>query len=228
MDSEYLTHLENQLRADALNIRKAALDELALVPADQAVPILQRLVGTQDFGLRRLAVMGLGNHRSEAAFQALEDVLVQDKDANVLAEAANSIFEFGDVATSPLLALYERVDNWLVRQTIISLFIETEQYEVLFHLAEKALEDETQTVKEVGILALSHVWESPFKEQALTLIKQLAEDPFWRNRWRAAIALQSCQEPQAKQIIATLQRDEHFRVAAAALEVATFWQQAGS
>jgi HEAT repeat protein len=227
MNPEHLNRLENDLRAAALNIRKTALDELALLPAEDAVPILQRLLDTPDFGLRRLAVMGLGNHRSAASFSTLQSILRQDKDASVLSEAANSIFDFGEAAIPILRELFDRVDHWLVRQTVISLLIETEYYEELFHLAQKALEDETQTVKEVGILALSHVWESPFKDQALTLLVQLTEDKFWRNRWRAVIALQSCRDPQAKKLISILQQDEHFRVAAAALDVATYWQQEG-
>jgi HEAT repeat protein len=227
MNPDNLSRLETNLRAGALHIRKAALDELALLPADEAVPILQRLMDTPDFGLRRLAVMGLGNHRSAAAFQSLKSILEQDKDASVLSEAANSLFDFGEAAIPVLQSLFDRVDHWLVRQTIISLFIDTEYYEVLFSLAEKALEDETQTVKEVGILALSHVWKSPFKVQALVLIAQLSRDSFWRNRWRAAIALQECHDPQAQMIIAALQQDEHFRVVAAALEVASYWQEEG-
>jgi HEAT repeat protein len=225
MNPEHLSRIEQDLRAGALNIRKAALDELALLPAEHAVPVLQRLMDTPDFGLRRLAVMGLGNHRSDTAFQTLKSILEQDKDASVLSEAANSIFDFGEPAIPVLQTLFDRVDHWLVRQTVISLLIETTHYDVLFHLAQKALADETQTVKEVGILALNHVWKSPFEDQALTLITQLAEDVFWRNRWRAAIALQGCNASQARELIATLQQDEHFRVAAAALDVATYWQQ---
>jgi HEAT repeat protein len=215
MNPEHLNRLENDLRAAALNIRKTALDELALLPAEDAVPILQRLLDTPDFGLRRLAVMGLGNHRSAASFSTLQSILRQDKDASVLSEAANSIFDFGEAAIPILRELFDRVDHWLVRQTVISLLIETEYYEELFHLAQ------------VGILALSHVWESPFKDQALTLLVQLTEDKFWRNRWRAVIALQNCRNPQAKKLISILQQDEHYRVAAAALDVATYWQQEG-
>jgi HEAT repeat protein len=220
MSFDPLQQLEANLRANALNIRKAALDELAGLPAEVAVPLLQRLSSERDFALRRLAVMGLGNHQSPASFELLQRILDQEQDGNVLAEAANSLFEFGDAAIPLLQELFERSQHWLVRQTVISLLLETQHYDVLLEVATEAIADETQTVKEVGILALRHLWQSPFKSQALNLIHQLADDPFWRNRWRAAIALYGCDDPQAKALIAKLQHDEHFRVVAAALEIA--------
>lgn len=108
-----------------------------------------------------------------------------------------------------------------MRQTIISLLVETNQYKVLLAVAKESLKDKEQAVKEAGILALNRLLQSPLKDQALALLTKLAEDPNWRNRWRAAIALQNCQDPQAKLLIAKLQQDEHYRVVAAALEVAS-------
>jgi HEAT repeat protein len=223
MSQNSIEQIEINLRNEALNERKAALDELAGYPPEVAVPILQKLANERDFGLRRLAVMGLGNHKTEASFQTLVNILQQDNDSNVLAEAANSIFDFGDPALPELIKLFEKSDNWLVRQTVISLLVETEHHDALLSVATDALKDDTETVKEIGILALGQLLKSPFKNQALALLAQLTEDSQWRTRWRSAIALQQTQEPQAKELILKLQRDEHFRVVAAALEVAAAW-----
>jgi HEAT repeat protein len=223
MSQNSIEQIEINLRNEALNERKAALDELAGYPPEAAVPILQKLANERDFGLRRLAVMGLGNHKTEASFQTLVNILHQDNDSNVLAEAANSIFDFGDPALPELVKLFEKSDNWLVRQTVISLLVETEHHDALLSVATDALEDDTETVKEIGILALGQLLKSPLKSQALTLLAELAEDSEWRTRWRTVIALQQTQEPQAKELILKLQRDEHFRVVAAALEVAAAW-----
>nr|WP_281256976.1 HEAT repeat domain-containing protein [Calothrix elsteri] len=87
--------------------------------------MLNKLAKENDFGLRRLAVIGLGNHKNAASFQALQNILENEKDDSVLAEAA--------------------------------------------------------------------------------------------------IALQYSQQSQAKELIAKLQQDEHYRVVAAALEVAASW-----
>ena len=218
MNSDRLNEIEINLRAPALNVRKNALDELAEIPAEIAVPILQKLACEQKFALRRLAVMGLGNHRSEASFQALQKIINEEEDANVVAEAANSIFDFGESAIPVVKQLFERSDNWLVRQTVISLLIESGRPEVLLAVAIEALKDETQTVREAGILALRTVLQSPLKEEALTVLTAMVQDSYWRNRWRAAIALHGTTDPQAKELLSQLQRDEHFRVVAAALE----------
>jgi HEAT repeat protein len=192
---------------------------------------LNKLAKENDFGLRRLAVMGLGNHKSTASFQALQNIIENEKDDSVLAEAANSIFEFGDAAIPEIVKLFEKSHHWLVRQTVISLLVETEYYEALMFTAKIALQDETQTVKEAGILALGQLLRSlriatltQFNNEALDILVELAQDADWRTRWRVAIALQHSQQSQAKELIAKLQQDEHYRVVAAALEVAASWE----
>jgi HEAT repeat protein len=87
-----------------------------------------------------------------------------------------------------------------------------------------ALQDETQTVKEAGILALGQLLRSQFNNEALDILAELAQDADWRTRWRVAIALQHSQQSPAKELIAKLQQDEHYRVVAAALEVAASWE----
>jgi HEAT repeat protein len=124
----------------------------------------------------------------------------------------------------PLLVnLFKNTQNWLVRQSIISLLLDTNYDAELLATAELAIADETQSVKEVGILALGHLLNSPVGARALSLLLELCQDPSWRNRWRATIALQSLQNPATKAAIARMQLDEHFRVVAAALEVANHW-----
>ena len=218
-----LAQIDLDLRGRALDKQKAALDRLAQVPADVAVPLLARLLESGDFMHRRMAVMGLGNHRVEDSFQLLSGVIARDLDPNVMGEAANAIVDFGDRAIPLLVDLFKRTDNWLVRQSIIPLLIDTKSQAELLTTAEIAIADDTQSVKEVGILALGYLLTSPFQAQALSLLLALCHDPSWRNRWRATIALQSLQNSATRTAIAQLQQDEHFRVVAAALEVANHW-----
>jgi HEAT repeat protein len=213
-----LAQIDLDLRGRAIDKQKAALDRLAGVSADLAVPLLARLLESSDFMHRRMAVMGLGNHRVEASFQLLADVITNDKDPNVMGEAANAIVDFGDYlryskaerAIPLLVDLFKRTDNWLVRQSIIPLLIDTNSQVELLIVAEIAIADDTQSVKEVGILALGSLLNSPLQEQALPLILALCHDPSWRNRWRATIALQSLQNPATKAAIVQLQQDEHY------------------
>ncbi len=218
-----LAQIDRDLRDRSLYTQKVALDKLAMLPADVAVPIFSRLLASSDFMQRRIAVMGLGNHRVEESFQLLADVITNDRDPNVMGEAANAIVDFGDRAIPLLVTLFRNTDSWLVRQSIVPLLIDTDYHPQLLTIAEIAIADETQSVKEVGILALGHLLNSPVAERSLSLLLDLCKDPVWRNRWRAAIALQSLQNPATKAAISQLQQDEHFRVVAAALEVANYW-----
>lgn len=214
-----LPEIEMQLRSFALNERVMALNQLAKLDSGLAVPVLERLAAETDFMFRRLAVMGLANHPVESAFVLLQELISRESDHSVLAEAANSIFEFGDRSIPILLSIFERSPHWLVRQTIISILVETDHYDALFQVATEALQDETQTVKEAGILAMARIWRSSLAQPAFELIKALAADEFWRNRWRAAIALSGCTLPESRELLAKLQTDENYRVVAAALEV---------
>ena len=220
MDADRLTQLESSLRSPALDQRKAALDELARSPSELAIPILQRLAADPDFLCRRLAVMGLGNHRTEASFQLLQDLLARETDDNVLAEIANSLFEFGEKSVPLLQQLFQRHRHWITRQTILSILMEADQDDVLLAVIREALQDETQTVKETGILALGNLLDRPFHAEALTLLTALAQAEFWRDRWRAATALTRTADPQAQLILTKLQQDPNHYVVAAALESA--------
>jgi HEAT repeat protein len=218
-----LEQIDRDLRGKAIDKQKAALDRLAQIPADIAVPMLARLLESGDFMQRRMAVMGLGNHRVESSFQLLAGVIKQDLDPNVMGEAANAIVDFGDRAIPLLVDVFRNTNSWLVRQSIIPLLIDTNSHAELLTTAEIAIADETQSVKEVGILALGHLLNSPFQARSLSLLLALCLDPSWRNRWRATIALQSLPNSATKAAISQLQQDEHFRVVAAALEVANHW-----
>jgi HEAT repeat protein len=228
-DAQFIAQIEKELRANGLDRRKIALDKLATLPAEIAIPVLTALAQEPEFVLRRMAVMGLSNYPTEDSLQVLQQLLSQENDPNVQAEIANSLFEFGDRALPLLEQLFQRSSNWLVRQTVISLLADTTYYEALLMVAQQAAlgEDEEQAVHEAGILALGRLLRSPLCDPALAVLTKLAKDPEWRTRWRVAIALQNRQTPETQALISQFQQDEHFRVVAAALEVATHWQTAG-
>lgn len=219
MTPDELYKLEDDLRASALNVRIAALNTLAAQPAAVAVPILQNLSKDSSFLLRRLAVMGFGNHApNKVAFDSLQALITDETDANVLAEAANSLYEFGDASIPLLVQMFEANDNWLLRQTVLALLQESNHPDVLLDVSLKALEDPTQTVKETAILGLRQVLMSPLQTQALTTLTELAQSNIWRDRWRAATALTGCDHPQATELLTQLQQDENHYVVAAALD----------
>ncbi|MEL7077891.1 MAG: HEAT repeat domain-containing protein [Cyanobacteria bacterium J06629_2] len=218
MKSDRLSLLKLNLRNHNIYQRKTALDELTNLSPAIALPILQELRESPDFALRRLAMMGLGNQITEDSFQLLIQTLATEQDANVLAEAANSLFAFGDRAIEPLQQLFVNSDNWLVRQTIISILLDSKNPGMLFQVVKLALVDQDQTTKETAILALGQLLKTDLKSEALEILKTLSAAQYWRTRWRTAIALAASSDPQARKILSKLQSDENYRVVAAALE----------
>ena len=218
MDQEGLQQIEIDLRSTNILQRKKALDKLATIEASLAVPILTKLAEEKDFGLRCMAVMGLSNHLTDDSFNFLVQVLEQEKDNSVLAEAANSIYDFGERALVPLQDLFERCDYWLVRHTIISVLVESDRPQILLDTARKALESENPMTRQLGIAALGKLIQTSEKNSALDLLEELTEAQSWYTRSRVAAILAKSDEPKAKELLALLQNDEDYRVVAAALE----------
>lgn len=218
MNSDRLEQIKLNLRSNALNKRKEGLDELATISPEIALPVLQELAKDDNFALRRIAVMGLGDRVTEESFKILQQILRTEQDSSVLAEAANSLFEFGEKAIAPLQELFVQSDNWLVRQTIISILVDSNNPDVLLKVVQLALVDRDQTTKETGILALSRLLNTDLKQQALNIFSVLAQDDYWRTRWRTAIALTASENIQARNLLAQLQQDDNYRVVAAALD----------
>ena len=218
MDRDHLIQLEASLRDGRLDQRKAALDELGQFSADVAIPILQRLSAEPEFLCRRLAVTGLGNYLTPLSLQVLTKLLESETDHNVLAEIANSLFEFGEVSIPLLKKMFECHSHWLTRQTVLAILMEAQQDEVLLTVIRQGLKDSTQTVKETAILALGQILKGSLYEEALTLLTELAQAPNWRDRWRAATALCLSSDPRAKKLLTELQKDSKHYVVAAALE----------
>jgi HEAT repeat protein len=130
-----------------------ALAHLREVEEEQATPLLLLGLEQSAFMIRSLACAGLGVKRSEAGWQALERALSGDEDANVRAEAANSLASYGVERAWPLLrAAFEADGQWLVRCSILSAL--AEQPEIprpwLLELARLALTDSDGTVRVGG------------------------------------------------------------------------------
>ncbi len=218
MDSEQRQEIVTNLRSSRIDLRKQALDKLVAFDAVVAIPILKELAQEKDFGLRCWAMMGFKSYQTPESFEFLNQILEQEQDNSVLAEAANSIFEFGEEAIAPLQDLFDRCDYWLVRHTVVSVLVESEDPQVLLQIIKKAIADSDQTTKEVGILALNRLLKTDLKAEALAIFTELATAEQWRTRWRTAIALSNSSEPKAKELLAQLRQDQNHRVVAAALE----------
>lgn len=218
MDGDRLAQLEEQIRSGSVFQCKLALDELETCPSEQVVPIFQKILNEKDVVRRRFAVMGLAHHQTEESFEVLKRLLENEKDSNILAEAANSIFDFGPHTIPLLQAVFHRNDNWLVRQSIVSILMEANDDDALLDVVKVGIQDETQTAKETAILALGKVLKGPHHDEAVELLATLSSSPNWRDRWRAATSLSLASGEKAKTLLAQLKQDDHHRVVAAALD----------
>jgi HEAT repeat protein len=218
MDPQYLAQLEVDLQTGSVDRCQKALNELAKISADIAIPVLERLSKSPEFLRRRFAIMGLGNHPTAESFALLQTLLNEEQDPNVLGEIANSLFEFGPSAVPLLQTLFHRCNHWLTRQSILSILVEANDDRVLLDVIRAALVDPTPSVQETGILSIGSLLKGPFKNDGVALLVDLANAPDWRIRWRAATTLSICDDPIAKETLAKLRNDEHHRVVAAALE----------
>jgi len=171
-----------------------ALAGLRLVPEEQAIPLL--LLGLQQstFIIRSFACAGLGVKRSEAGWQALEQALQADDDANVRAEAANALASYGVERAWPLLrAAFEADSQWLVRCSILSALAEQTAMlpDWLLELARLAIADGDGTVRVGGAEILGR------------LVREAGSDR---------------SHAQARELLRSLQTDPDHRVVAAALD----------
>ncbi|NCJ06092.1 HEAT repeat domain-containing protein [Synechococcales cyanobacterium C] len=218
MTDSSLQDWEAWLHGGSLDQCKAALDALAKYPAHEAVPILQRLLTHPDVVRRRFAVMGLGNHPTAASWQILTTLITQEQDDNILAEAANTLCDFGEAAVPLLVQLFERCPHWLTRQTILAILMDTQPNNILLSVVRMGLLDKTLTVRETAILALGSLLDGVCHGEAMVLLTELSGSSVWRDRWQAAIALRRSQTPEARKRLAALRQDDHPWVVAAALE----------
>jgi len=162
-----------------------ALASLREVPEAEAIPLLLLGLEQTTFIVRSLACAGLGVKRNEQGRAALERSLQHDDDANVRAEAANSLASFGVEEAWPLLRDAFRADGqWLVRCSILAALAEQEAMrpEWLLELGQLAIADGDGTVRVGGAEVLGRLLaegrgEAAELEAARQALRALQGDP---------------------------------------------------
>ena len=171
-----------------------ALVVLREVPVEQAVPLL--LIGLEQsmFMVRSLSCAGLGVKQNEAGWQALVAAMQRDEDANVRAEAANSLVSHSLERAWPLLRDGFAADQqWLVRCSILSALAEQPAIDPawLLELAAMAITDADGTVRVGGAEILARLVREQGAAEARVLLQQLQADPDHRVVAAALNGLQS-------------------------------------
>jgi HEAT repeat protein len=156
-----------------------ALVGLREVPVEQAVPLL--LLGLEQgiFMVRSLSCAGLGVKQSEVGWQALVKAMQHDEDANVRAEAANSLVSHSLERSWPLLRdVFAADQQWLVRCSILSALAEQPAIDPawLLELAAMAITDADGTVRVGGAEILGRLVRDHGDAEARSLLQQLQGD----------------------------------------------------
>lgn len=146
------------------------------------VPLL--ILGSEQeaFLVRSLSCSGLGVRRNEQGWTVLARLAREDEDANVRAEAANSLASFGIERAWPLLrACFVADDAWLVRCSILSALAEQPAIDPawLLDLAQLAIQDGDGTVRVGGaeILGRLVLEAAPQASAARSVLQGLQQDP---------------------------------------------------
>ena len=156
-----------------------ALAGLRQMPVEEAVPLLLLGLEQEVFMVRSLSCAGLGVKQSEAGWQALVGAAQHDEDANVRAEAANSLVSHSLERAWPLvLQLFAADRQWLVRCSILSAL--AEQAEInpawLLELASLAITDADGTVRVGGAEILGRLVREHGDGEARALLQQPQTD----------------------------------------------------
>ncbi len=171
-----------------------ALVGLREVPVEQAVPLLLLGLEQSMFMVRSLSCAGLGVKQNEAGWQALVASMQGDEDANVRAEAANSLVSHSLERAWPLLRDGFAADQqWLVRCSILSALAEQPAIDPawLLELASMAITDADGTVRVGGAEILARLVREQGTPEARVLLQQLQADPDHRVVAAALNGLQS-------------------------------------
>jgi HEAT repeat protein len=157
-----------------------ALVGLRGVAVEQAVPLLLLGLEQSMFMVRSLSCAGLGVKQNEAGWQALVAAMQGDEDANVRAEAANSLVSHCLERAWPLLRdVFASDQQWLVRCSILSALAEQPAIDPawLLELASMAITDADGTVRVGGAEILARLVREQGAAEARVLLQQLQADP---------------------------------------------------
>lgn len=186
--------------------------------ADVASPLLLSKQNDPEFLVRSFVAMGLGRKRSDAGFDTLLTMLDTDPDANVRAEASNSLAMYGRAAIPHLVNAFQTNTNWLIRRSILAAMIDLHSPAHMMEICLIALNDADMTVINAGIDHLATLADTDHADAALTAILPFKAAASWYTRMHVAYGLKRFDHPTARTALTELRQDEHHKVVAAALE----------
>ena len=199
--------------------RIKAIVELRNYPANVVVPLLKQRMYDKEFVIRSFVAMGLGYKLTDEGFDILLNLIENDGDPNVKAEAANSLAKYGEKAIPHLIELFRTESHWLLRQSIFAAIEEMGSPDVFLQLSKWGLEGDDLTVKLASISYLRKLRGTPLEPEAINLLLELSTSEIVAIRAQVARVLGIFEDSKARATLVQLRDDTHHRVVAATLEV---------
>ena len=198
--------------------RIKAIVELRNYPANVVVPLLKQRMYDKEFVIRSYVAMGLGYKITDEGFDILLNLIDNDRDPNVKAEAANSLSKHGEKAIPYLVELFRKESHWLLRQSIFAALEEMVSPDVFLQLSLWGLEGDDLTVKLASISYLQNLKGTSLETEAINVLLELSISEIVAIRRQVARVLGIFDNPQAKAALVRLRDDLDHRVVGATLE----------
>jgi HEAT repeat protein len=207
-----LTQIADQLESPNSRDRMLALAALRPIPAEEAVPLIKKVLDDEILQIRSMAVFALGIKATAECFDILVKLLETDPDYGIRADAAGALGYLEDErAFEPLVRAFYEDTEWLVRfSAAVSLgnLKDPRAQSVLL----QALKSEEVVIHQAAIAALGEIGAVG----AVDDILEFASSPDWLVRQRLAEALGHLPTPKSRSALEFLSKDAHPQVATAA------------
>ena len=207
-----LAEISSQLESLNSKDRLLALASLREVNAEDAVPLIKKVLYDEIIPVRSMAIFALGVKKTEECFPILVKLLETDPDYGIRADAAGALGYLKDIrAFEPLVRAFYEDTQWLVRfSAAVSLgnLGDIRAKEVLI----KALESDEIVLQQAAISALGEIHAEDCIDKILNFVQ--SED--WLVRQRLAESLGNFKNPQSISALQFMAKDSHPQVQEAA------------
>lgn len=212
MNAVKLEQISAQLESASTKDRMLALASLRDVAAEEAVPLIKKVLDDENLQIRSMAVFALGLKPTVDCYPILVDLLVADPDYSIRAGAAGALGYLKDSrALEPLVRAFYEDTDWLVRfSAAVSLgnLEDPRAYDVLI----RALDSSEVVIHQAAIAALGEIKAIAAVDHILRFTQ--AQD--WLVRQRLAEALGNLPTPKSLAALKYLAKDDHPQVSQAA------------
>lgn len=213
MNQPNLEEIAARLDSPNSRDRLLALASLRQVSAEDAVPLIKKVLDDEILPVRSMAVFALGVKQTDECYPILVELLETDPDYGIRADAAGALGYLEDErALEPLTRAFYEDTQWLVRfSAAVSLgnLKDIRARQVLL----KALDSEEAVIQQAAIAALGEIKALDTVDRIL----EFAPSEDWLIRQRLAEALGNLKTPKSLSALKFLAKDPHPQVSEAAM-----------